>query len=55
MGDLINREFEKFQNELKKRDRKLKDIVRFETDTDIDAAIEELKNKELLFNESTGR
>ena len=56
MGDAINKEYDKFQKELKERDKKIKIMMKFKADPDIDIALDELNNKEFIFdNESTGR
>ena len=56
MGDAINREYDKFQKELKEREKKIKIMMKFKTDPAIDIALDELNNKEFIFdNESTGR
>lgn len=48
MGERINKEFEKFQEELKNREKKLKLITTFEPLDKLDDAINELKNKEVI-------
>lgn len=56
MGDAINREYDKFQKELKEREKKIKIMMKFKTDPAIDIALDELNNKEFIFdNENTGR
>lgn len=47
MGEMINKEFEKFQKELKKREKKIKYITSFESSDKLDDVINELKNKEI--------
>lgn len=49
MGDEINKKFEEFQEELKIKEKRLKKKVKFETDEELEKAIEELKNKEVVF------
>lgn len=56
MGDAINREYDKFQKELKEREKKIKIMMKFKTDPAIDIALDELNSKEFIFdNENTGR
>lgn len=56
MGDVINKEYDKFQKELKEREKKIKIMMKFKTDPAIDIALDELNNKEFIFdNENTGR
>lgn len=56
MGDAINKEYDKFQKELKEREKKIKIMMKFKTDPAIDIALDELNNKEFIFdNENTGR
>ena len=47
MGDKINKEFEDFQKELKKKDKKIKYVPSFETSDKLENVIKELKNKEV--------
>lgn len=47
MGDKINKEFEKYQQELETREKKLKLLVKFNPDEKIDEVIDELKQKEI--------
>lgn len=49
MGEIINEEYDDFKEYLDKKDQKLKLIVRFDLDDDIDEALEELNNKEIIF------
>ena len=49
MGDKINKEYEEFQEYLNKKEQKLKLLVDFDLDSDIDKALEELNNKEIIF------
>lgn len=48
MNDLINKEFDMFQKELSKRDKKLKFISSFNTSSNIDEVINDLKYKEII-------
>lgn len=48
MGDKINKEFEKYQQELETREKKLKLLVKFNPDEKIDELIDELKQKEIV-------
>jgi len=47
MGEKINKEFEEYQKDLKTREKKLKTIVHFEPDDEIERALEELKDKQI--------
>lgn len=47
MGDKINKEFEKYQKDLEIRKKKLKLLVQFESDEEVEKAIEELNNKKI--------
>ena len=47
MGEKINKEFEEYQKDLEVRNKKLKTIVRFEPDEEIEELLKELKDKEL--------
>ena len=49
MGETINKEYEEFQKYLDKKERKLKLLVRFDLDDDVDKVIEELNKKEIEF------
>ena len=49
MGDKINKEYEEVQEYLDKKEKKLKLLVNFDLDSDIDKALEELNNKEIIF------
>ena len=49
MGEKINKEYEEFQEYLNKKEKKLKLLVKFDLDDNIDEAIEQLNNKEILF------
>lgn len=48
MGDKINKEYEDFQKYLNKKEKKLKLLVGFELDENIEEVIKELNNKEIL-------
>ncbi len=48
MGDKINKEYEDFQKYLNKKERKLKLLVGFELDENIEEVIKELNNKEIV-------
>ena len=45
MEEKINKEFEDFQKELKTREKKLKLLVHFDLDENLDEALKELKEK----------
>ena len=47
MGAKINKEFEKYQKDLEIRKKKLKLLVQFEPDEEVEKAIEELNNKKI--------
>lgn len=48
MGDKINKEFEKYQEDLKTRNKKLKLVVNFEPQEEkLDKAIKDLKEKKI--------
>ena len=47
MGEKINKEFEKFQEELKIKETRLKFPTKFTLSSNIDDMIEELKNKKI--------
>ena len=47
MGDKSNKEFEKCQKDLEIRKKKLKLLVQFEPDEEVEKAIEELNNKKI--------
>ena len=49
MGDKINKEYEDFQKYLDKKEQKLKLLVKFNLDDNIDEVIEQLNNKEIIF------
>ena len=48
MGDKINKEYEDFQKYLNKKDRKLKLLVGFELDENIEEVIKELNDREIV-------
>ena len=48
MGEKINKEFEEYQEDLKNREKKLKTIVRFEPDEEVEKILDELKHKEII-------
>lgn len=49
MGEKINKEYEEFQDYLNKKEKKLKLLVNFDLDDNIDEVIEQLNNKEIIF------
>lgn len=49
MGDKINKEYEEFQEYLNKKERKLKLLVNFNLDENVDDVLKELNNKEIVF------
>ena len=49
MGEKINKEYEEFQKYLDKKEQKLRLLVRFDLDNNIDEVIEELNKKEIVF------
>ena len=49
MGEKINKEYEEFKEYLDKKDQKLKLLINFELDGDIDKVLDELNNKEIIF------
>ena len=48
MGEKINKEYEDFQKYLNKKEKKLKLLVGFELDENIEEVIKELNNKEII-------
>ena len=48
MGDKINKEYEDFQKYLNKKERKLKLLVRFDLDENIEEVIKELNDREIV-------
>jgi hypothetical protein len=49
MGEKINKEYEEFKKYLDKKDQKLKLLVDFNLDEDIDKVLDELNDKEVIF------
>lgn len=49
MGEKINKEYEEFKEYLDKKEQKLKLLVSFDLDNNIDEVIKELNNKEIVF------
>lgn len=49
MGDKINKEYEEFQKYLDKKEQKLKLLVNFDLDENVDDVLKELNNKEIVF------
>lgn len=49
MGEKINKEYEEFQKYLDKKEQKLKFLVNFDLDDNIDEVIEQLNDKEIIF------
>lgn len=49
MGEKINEEYEEFKDYLDKKDQKLKLIVQFELDDNVEEVIKELNKKEIVF------
>ena len=49
MGEKINKEYDDFQEYLDKKEKKLKLLVDFDLDKDIDKVLEELNNKNIVF------
>ena len=49
MGEKINKEYEEFKKYLDKKEQKLKLLVKFDLDDNIDEVIEQLNNKEIIF------
>ena len=45
MGDKINKEFENFQKDLELRKKKLKLLIEFEPDKNLDDVLKELNDK----------
>ena len=45
MGEKINKEFEEYQEDLKTREKKLKLLIHFDPDEEVERAIAELNNK----------
>ena len=49
MGEHINKEYEEFKKYLDKKEQKIKLLVKFELNENIDKVLEELNNKEIRF------
>lgn len=49
MGEKINKEYEEFKKYLDKKEQKIKLLVNFDLDDNIDEVIEQLNNKEIIF------
>jgi hypothetical protein len=49
MGEHINKEYEDFKEYLDKKEQKIKLLVKFELNENIDKVLEELNNKEIIF------
>ena len=49
MGEKINKEYEEFQEYLDKKEQKLRLLVKFNLDENIDEVIDELNKKEIVF------
>ena len=47
MGDKINKEFENFQKDLELRKKKLKLLIEFEPDKNLDDVLKELNDKKI--------
>ena len=47
MGEKINKEFEEYQKDLKTREKKLKTIVHFDPDEEVEQILKDLKDKQL--------
>ena len=50
MGEKINKEFEKFQNDLIKREARIKFPIKFTPPSELDDIINDIKNKKLYEN-----
>ena len=48
MGDKINKEYEDFQKYLNKKEKKLKLLVKFNLDENIEDILKELNNREII-------
>lgn len=48
MGEKINKEYDDFQKYLNKKEQKLKLLVRFDLDENIEEVIKELNDKEFV-------
>lgn len=49
MEEQINKEYEDFKEYLDKKEQKLKLLVKFDLNENIDKILEELNNKEIVF------
>jgi hypothetical protein len=49
MGEKINKEYEEFQKYLDKKEQKIRLLVQFDLDDNIDEVVEQLNNKEIIF------
>jgi hypothetical protein len=49
MGEHINKEYEEFKKYLDKKEQKIKLLVKFDLNENIDKVLEELNNKEIIF------
>ena len=49
MGDKINKEYEEFQKYLDKKEQKLKLLVNFDLDENVDDVLKELNNQAIVF------
>ena len=49
MGEKINKEYEEFKKYLDKKEQKIKLLVKFDLNDNIDKVLEELNNKEIIF------
>jgi hypothetical protein len=49
MDEVINKEYEDYQEYLNKKEKKLKLLVDFDLNENIDKILEELNNKEIVF------
>ena len=47
MGEQINKEFEEFQKQLLIRSKKIKGVVHFDQQNDIDEILKEVKSKKI--------
>jgi hypothetical protein len=48
MGEKINKEYEDFQKYLNKKEKKLKLLVKFDLDENIENVLNELNNKDII-------
>ena len=49
MGEKINKEYEEFKKYLDKKEQKIRLLVKFDLDDNIDEIVEQLNNKEIIF------